>query len=135
MILVFLIVTRHVKGTPPCCNVADFHPTIMSPLYSVGVVAPDWDEAQFGELGPCPFGSACYIHTALPYGPVNDRWGNVVMKNSQGRSAQIWRIPCIVALVGTVFPQSLVRLFEACPLRINCYDVPYRAQERGQPLA
>ena len=120
---------------PPCCNVAGFLPTAVSPLCSVGVAAHDWDEDQFGELWPCSFGSTCYIRTTLSYGPMNGKWCTVVVKDSQGRSAQIWRIPCIVALAGTAFPQSLVRQFEACPLRMNCYDVPYRAQERGQPLA
>ena len=62
---------------PSCCNVVGFLPMAVSPLCSVGVVAPDWDEAQFGELGPCSFSSACYIRTGPPYVPVNGKWGNV----------------------------------------------------------
>ena len=126
-ILVFLIVTRHVRGTPLCCNVAGFLPTVVSLLCSVGVVVHNWDEAQFGKRS-CSFCSTCYIRTALLYGPVNGRWGSVVVKDNQG-----W-IPCIVALARTAFPQSWVRQFEVCPLRMNCYDVPYRVQEHGQPL-
>ena len=93
-----------------------------------------WDEARFGELWSWLFGSACCSCTVLLYGPVNGRWGSVVVKNSQGRSALKRSISCTVTPAATAFRPLLVRQFATCPLRMHYYDVLYRAQERGQPL-
>ena len=123
-----------VQNCPLCCNGAYRFPMAVSVFGSVEVVAHEvvcgWRGAQFGGLGPCSFGSACYIRTALPYGPVNGKWGSVVMKDNQERSGQIWHISCIAVLGGTEFPRSLARQFEVYPLLMNYYDVPYPTQGR-----